>query len=810
MKKIFGLFILGLWMMSMECVAGMRRSISPSQPMWMVHIDSWNYPDPQKIINLIPKNVKPYVVFNISLSSNESVTLDGAKVCDSWMKVCARNRVWTMIQCSSGAHNRLSDTDLEAYRTYFEEYPNFLGFNFAEQFWDFGKEGMPTFLERLQLLADILKICHDNGGYLAVSFTQAYWSAEMNPLAYFKRNADMRNLLSGDAKESFICCEKYTMKNGFYDIESNCLGAYLGGYAGHYGIRFDDCGWASSDAFPRSLGMMPTMEHALLTGQTVIDGPELIWKECIREVEKTTVGGYTCRNWGLFPQYVNVTLDGFRKILDGTVRIPTRREVIDRTKICVLNDLEADGQDMRNPYLTPRTLFDGLYRQDLDQGGRLYENHWVDNLWWLKKTGRYPTIPQVASLVDEDAQALQYIKVSEYAGRWGNIESKQAELDQLFPEEYKGDIYAGRMENSWMTYNPYQYDETTETMTDANSGKPYTGRVYHRATKRASGEISLQYNTCKSLKLDYAPYSLGIVKEYPDHIDFYFQNYRNEESKQMASGFAEEEQTTDKVYIYGARVRPSVEWHDRGDHLVSQVTEEWKDGVLTLNVTHNGALDMTVKCEGTEKGKLISWTEAHLEEPAISASYQGILQYEAENFDYKNIAACRTNGYRYGEENYGYYGQGYVQMGTNAQAAIRYQKPVDKAGIYQVTLRYKSASTATYYVEVGGKKYGITLRKSDQWSEASVQVEFPTASSDIIVRPLTLADVYIDCVSLKPIQTTDIEHQKASDVKVLKTEWYDLEGRKIDATTHKNGVYLIWKTFANGMVITEKCAHCNK
>ena len=57
-----------------------------------------------------------------------------------------------------------------------------------------------------------------------------------------KRNAEMNRLLSTD-KEHFICCEKYTMKNGFYDIESNCLGAYLGGYAGQYGIRFDICGW---------------------------------------------------------------------------------------------------------------------------------------------------------------------------------------------------------------------------------------------------------------------------------------------------------------------------------------------------------------------------------------------------------------------------------------------------------------------------------------------------------------------------------------------------------------------------------------
>lgn len=810
MKK--GLYLLlGLFLWSMECVAVMRRPISPSQPMWLVHIDSWNYPDPQKIINLVPEDVRPYVAFNISLSSNNSVTLDGKRICDSWMKVCARNRVWTMIQCSSGAHNRLSDTDLDVYRAYFEEYPNFLGFNFAEQFWDFGKEGMPTFLERLQLLADILKICRDEGGYLTVSFTQAYWSSEMNPLAYFKRNADMRALLASDGKDHFICCEKYTMKNGFFDIESNCLGAYLGGYAGQYGIRFDDCGWASDDVFPRSLGAIPILEHGLLTGQTVIDGPELIWKECIRETSKTTQDGYTRRNWSFFPQYENVTLDAFRKFLDGTFRIPSRREVIDRTKICVLNDLPASETDMKKPYLTPRTLFDGLYRQDADQGGRLYENHWVDNQWWLKKTGRYPTIPQVAALLDDDANSMQPVKVSTYDSRWGDIANKQKELDALFPQRYEGDIYATQHENIWMTYNPYQYDETTETMTDASSGKQYTGRVYHLSTKRASGELTPLYNTCAKVGFDYAPYSLGVMKEYPDHIDFYLQNYRNMESKQNVTGFTEDVQTTDYITIKGASVRPVVEWHDRADHSTSSVNEEWKDGVLTLAITHNGPLDLLVKCSGNASERRNTWTTASSVAPAIPEAYHGSLQYEAEHCDYKNITACRTNGYNYGEANYDYYGQGYVQTGSSYQASLRYPHPVDEAGKYRVTLRYKAAKTGTYLVVVDDRSYEVKLPATTGWSEVSLDVDFASANSDIIILPKYNLDIYLDCFSLEKLQPTGIGWIQDPMGNVTKTEKFDLQGRHISMSEiPRNGVVIIRKYHANGSVSTEKRMVCNK
>ena len=96
------------------------------------------------------------------------------------------------------------------------------------------------------------------------------------------------NRLLTEHPEHFICCEKYTMQNGFFDIESNCLGAWLGGYAGQYGIRFDACGWSTDDGNPateddqerepfvKASGAMPIMEHVMLTGQTVIDGPETI------------------------------------------------------------------------------------------------------------------------------------------------------------------------------------------------------------------------------------------------------------------------------------------------------------------------------------------------------------------------------------------------------------------------------------------------------------------------------------------------------------------------------------------------------
>ena len=48
--------------------AQQRRPIDSRHPAWLVHIDVWNKADPQKIIDLIPANVRPYVIMNLSLS----------------------------------------------------------------------------------------------------------------------------------------------------------------------------------------------------------------------------------------------------------------------------------------------------------------------------------------------------------------------------------------------------------------------------------------------------------------------------------------------------------------------------------------------------------------------------------------------------------------------------------------------------------------------------------------------------------------------------------------------------------------------
>ena len=241
--------------------SNMRRPLSPEQPMWIVHIDSWNYADPAKIIDLIPEDVLPYVVFNISLSINWDGTnkkwlmvKDGYETAKSWIRTCAEKGVWTMIQPSSGGQTHFpdyeADDDLEdtIYAEFFRDYPNFIGYNYCEQFWGFYDKNNPdhylnpnfpdskwvTCEERYRHFAALLKLCNKYGGFLDISWCANQWSASLNPIAMLKEVPEWEAACR-QYSQNYILEEKYTQLSYIADVESTVYGAYLSGYCGNFG-----------------------------------------------------------------------------------------------------------------------------------------------------------------------------------------------------------------------------------------------------------------------------------------------------------------------------------------------------------------------------------------------------------------------------------------------------------------------------------------------------------------------------------------------------------------------------------------------
>jgi len=706
--------------------APLRRPVSPNKPMWLIHIDTWNYADPQKIIDLIPVDIRPYVVMNISLSISHDVATSQFKVAEygyeiakSWLRTCAQNRMWTMIQPSSGGYSQFSDFDLSVYEEFYKEYPNFIGFNYAEQFWGYDDTSdplSPSWSTRMSHFANLLKLSNQYGGYLSVSWCGNQWSPSINPIGMMKRNPAFAKACR-DYTENYILSEKYTQTSYQSDMESICLGSYLSGYSGNYGIRYDDTGWTNAsgvhEGFTMATAAAPHFEHMMLTGQTVIDGPELIWTQCFRETNRvTSSNGYTSRNWETFPQFDNTSVDIFRKILDGTVRIPSRTEVIDRTKVVIVNDVQSGTPD--DIYSTPETLFEGLYRMDGD--GNL-----KDNKTFFKKIGRYPTIPTVFQLDDTEAKSFNVqINKSNYATKWPTIASKQTELNALFPEEYTGDLYVGRHENGWVTYNPYKT----------------VGQV-------ASASIPFKYNTCEKVELTYSQYTAGIIKEFSNKVNFYLTNY-NEYDATLK---------TDIIKIYGSSVEPTYSYQDRASHQASIVTKNWSGGVLTLTVQHNGPLDLTVNCSGTATGRLSTYTEAKLIEPSKPSVYIGSRQNEAEHFDYKNINSIITGGQNGSIRNY--QGQGYLNFGTNAAASIKDVIKALRKGTYQLKIRYTAPISAVTTIDlyVNGIKVATPIfnKTNDEssWLTISQNIELNEGDNEIKLEANAagLATIYFDNIT---------------------------------------------------------------
>jgi hypothetical protein len=758
----------------------LRRPISPQQPMWLVHIDTWNFADPQKIIDLIPPDIRPYVVMNISLSishttnSQFQVAEYGYEIARSWLRVCAQNRMWAMIQPSSGGYSQFSDFDLSVYEEFYREYPNLIGFNYAEQFWGYGDADplATAWPDRINHFANLLPLCRKYGGYLVVSWCGNQWSPNINPMGMLKRNPAFAAACR-DNTENYILEEKYTQQSYQSDMESLCLGAYLSGYSGQYGIRYDSTGWTDATGtnqnFMLASGGAPHLEHIMLTGQTVIDAPELIWQQCFQELSTAaTSNGYTMRRWNTFPQFDNVSIDLFRKILDGTVRIPTRQEVIDRTKVVIVNDVNSGSDD--DKYSSPETLFEGLYRMDGDFNLR-------SNKTFFKKTGRYPTVPTVYQLADSNANSFAVqVNKSAYSTRWPSIAAKTNEFNSLFPQEYTGDIYAGRHQNGWVIYNPYK-----------------TGQA-------ASGSIPFKYNTCSNVDLTLSQYTAGVMKEYSNSVTIYLANY-------LTSGMR-----TNTITIQGSTTEPTWSFTDRASHSASTVSKSWSGGVFTLTVQHNGPLDITVNCAGTATGRLTNFTSAVVTPPAQPLTYWGSLQYEAEVFDYKSIAGIVKSGWDQPVRNYS--GQGYAQFGASASAALRKTVTVLKAGTYRLDTKYSNTNAPrnNIYLYVNGV-YAATpaFATTPTYSDWAVNTQSITlnAGANIIefLAQGTGASVYFDNLVVAPaVDMVDgivIQENATGFASVdgtIDSNFLGYTGAGYANTTDTNGASLYWNLYFGSSV----------
>ena len=793
--------ILLLFFSGLSLNAQERRPIDSKHPLWLIHIDVWNKADPQKIINLIPNDVKPFVCMNLSLSCQYDteknvykMPQNAIRTYKSWASVCQANGLWFTCQPASGGHTHIQDDDLEIFEYFYKRYPNFLGWNYAEQFWGFDEandKSSSSQASRIALFAKLVNMAHQYGGFLTVSFCGNIWSHPLNPIGMMKRNRDLLNACR-NYPDAILWLYKYTTSSCFYNNESVTFSPFVSGLAKSYGVRYDNCGWNGAlDAilgenhgkkYPVAAGLGTVMEQTCVNGGTVWDGPELIWTEDFQNLNNSTVDGYTRRNWGTFPGFRGGWIDMFRKIIDGTLYIPSREEVVNKTKIIVINDVSSGNDEQK--YAAWGDLYDGIYKQTdpFNRGN----GQWMDNFCYFKKTGRYAAIPVAMGLYDDLAKSIPVqVKKSQYTSRWSTQTKKVSDFNTQYPQVSTGDLYVSRHKNQLITYTPY---------------------TYLNKKKTAKALIPLQYNTCESLELTWGKLSSGVIREYADHIKFYLNNYRNDSTAMVM----------DSIVIVGATEQPTYTMTKR-NLTTATATTNWDEekGTFSLYVKHNGGVDLTVNCQGAATDRLtdvLNDTDLSLDLPKQPEDFNGEIIIEAEDMDFKNIRSCVTDPYGRYPSVRGHAGNGFADMGTNTAGSLKHEINIKHPGDYKIVIRYTCTQrTGNLSVSVNGTKTTVSCEKTvtNEWKKAAFNTSLNEGKNTLLINNTNGLNMYIDQVSNIPVDTPDeqfeITIRETDHGTVSVNTETAAEGEKVTLTAEpENGFALVgWNVIHGNVTINE-------
>lgn len=800
LRTILAAIVLGFAFVA-PATAQERRPIDAQHPMWLIHVDVWNKADPQKIINLIPEKIRPYVVMNLSLSCQYDteknvykMPQNAVRTYKSWGSVCQANGMWFTCQPASGGHTHIQDDDLETFEYFYKQYPNFLGWNYAEQFWGFDEpndKSSSTQASRIALFAKLVPMAHKYGGFLTISFCGNIWSHPLNPVGMMKRNAQLYQACK-DYPEAILWLYKYTTSSCFYNNESVTFSPFVAGLAKNYGVRYDNCGWNGAlDAlygenhgkkYPIAAGIGTVMEQTCVNGGAVWDGPELIWTEDFQNLNNSTVNGYTRRNWGTFPGFNNAWLDMFEKIIDGEMYIPTREEVVAKTKIYVTNNVTSGSDE--DKYAAWGDLYDGLYKQTdpFNRGN----GQWMDNFCYFKKTGRYGAIPVGLAPYDDLAKAIPVqVNKSSRSTVWSSSTAKVNQFNKYYPQVSTGDMYVNRFKNQLVTYTPYTYENSKKTST---------------------ANIPLQYNTCESLNLTWGMLSTGLIHEYEDRITFYLNNYRTDATAQVE----------DKIEIVGATEEPTYTISKRVKAtLTHSASYDAETKTYTISVKHNGPIDLTVyaKGEATERETDVV-PNTRLELPKQPEKFNGPIVIEAEDMDFKSIKSCVTDPYRWYPSVRGHAGNGFADMGTSTTGELIHYLTLPEEGTYDIQVRYtntnKSSSIACYVNGVR-KLMAMPTTATNEWRKITVKdVTLKAGENKFRILNLYGIACYIDQIVYVPagteLETFDVTVKDAEHGTVTADYETAAEGDIVSLTVTPETGYVLagWKIIHGNITISNK------
>ena len=524
---------------------------------------------PVKLYEAVPDSLKENTV--ILLIAERS--LNNTDAIREWIKrnveLCNENQVPCAVQIANGETNVNNTIPLSFWNELARDNEYLYGFNAAEMYNRFAGDNR-------EYVMDVIRVGIPYGVTMMWTDTNIFGK---NGVIYdwLTQDDQLANLMR-DNKEYISLMTKESYGGQAANTDALFMGMWLTEYCSNWGIASDWWHWQLDG------------NGALFDGS----GGDA-WKQCLtwpenmytQDVVMAASQGATCfkseAQWysnatkGMrTPTYQYSMIPFLEKLVNGEVKIPTREEVLARTKAIVV------GAENWNNF-NYDTAYSNLY----------------------PKTGQYGIVPFVPSSCPEEELDRYELVVRENYGKDG----LKKLLDTVYPvQKSEGSAYMETFGDTWYWMNSSEDKDV----------KQYT-------------EFTTAINGSDRVRIEGEPHVFGIIKESPDALNVYLSNYRLDKTElwdgtypggfsdqscynyvwemceRMKAGTGHDEQKRDTVITVKNAVKPQLRFitqspEDRSyqednyirpySYTIEKKTDTEDEWVIT--VSHNGVVEFDI------------------------------------------------------------------------------------------------------------------------------------------------------------------------------------------------------------------------
>lgn len=532
--------------------ATLRQVVDHTHPLYTVGRYYNDAGTVTQLWNAIPAEMKPYSAVVIIPGDHLNDTAANRAWITAELQECQNNNIPVLLQAMNGETKNSLALPVSWLDSLMQQYSVLIGFNAAELYnsisWYGATEGNHS-----QYIADVLNMVSNYGGYFYWTDTNVF-GTNGTMMDWIQNNANLITAMRNHKENVIISYkESYTESS----TEGLALGLFLAGLAGNWGISSDWWRW-ELNGNEEVFGSVHSGDSAW---QQTLSYPEAMYgMDLVRSVsEGATVfnfeGGYysTANNGRQTPILTSIVQPLFEKLLDGTIHIPSRQEVLDKNQFAYIGKPAWSV-----PYIS------GLSGLSMN-------------------TGRYGIIPLLPTNVNATEKA-NFEHTSSTA-------VTEAYLQSLYPlETIATNTFASRNGNTWYWMN-----------SSDNSN------VYQRSA------LIPHTNPSSYFYIGSNPHTYATITESSDQFNIHLNNYRVDKSAiytGTAWGRTEVDQYLYNTYSVNPAddtlrttiIKVNGQYNGQQPQLTIQGTngytysEQWIPSTkeYTVTIRHNGPIDMRI------------------------------------------------------------------------------------------------------------------------------------------------------------------------------------------------------------------------